>query len=574
MTVEPPTTETPGVDAAGASFHGVTDWHDIDWESASHNVRRLQARIVKATKEKRWGKVQALQRLLTHSFSGKALAVRRVTENQGKNTPGVDKVTWNTPHKKLNAIYSLRQRDYHPQPLRRIYIPKKNGKKRPLGIPVMKCRAMQALYLLALDPVAETTADPNSYGFRPQRSTADAIEQCFCALGKQKSPQWILEGDIKGCFDAISHEWLLAHIPMEKPILKKWLKAGYMEKHVLHPTEEGTPQGGIISPVLANLTLDGLERMLMQHFPKVKTGKGALVNFVRYADDFLVTGRTKELLEQEVKPLIEEFMRERGLQLSPEKTIITHIEDGFDFLGQNVRKYKTGKRHKLLITPSKKNVKAFLEKTRGIVKANKAWPAGKLIAKLNPIIRGWANYHRHAVSKEAFNSVDALLYQTIRRWVNRRHRGKSEAWKTKKYFTSVQGDNWAFFGTVEEQTRYLTRATGVPIQRHVKIQGEANPYDPAWESYFEKRLDVQMATTLKGKHWLLTLWKEQGGLCPICNQTITKITGWHSHHILWRSKGGADKAENRVLLHPTCHQQVHSQGTPVTKPRPLDKRRR
>jgi len=182
----------------------VTDWHDIDWKSVSHTVRRLQARIVKATKEKRWGKVRALQRLLTHSLSGKALAVRRVTENQGKNTPGVDKVTWNTPQKKLNAIYSLRQRDYRPQPLRRIYIPKKNGKKRPLGIPVMKCRAMQALYLLALDPVAETTADPNSYGFRPQRSTADAIEQCFCALGKQKSPHWILEGDIQGCFDHAS----------------------------------------------------------------------------------------------------------------------------------------------------------------------------------------------------------------------------------------------------------------------------------------------------------------------------------------------------------------------------------
>jgi len=235
------------VPPAGASFHGVTDWHAIDWESANHTVRRLQARIVKATKEESWGKVKALQRLLTHSFSGKALAVRRVTENQGKNTPGVDRIIWNTPHKKINAIYSLRQRDYHPQPLRRIYIPKKNGKKRPLGIPVMKCRSMQALYLLALDPVAETLADPNSYGFRPGRSTADAIEQCFNVLGKQASPQWILEGDIKGCFDAISHAWLLTHIPMEKAMLKKWLTAGYMEQHILYPTEAGTPQGGIIS---------------------------------------------------------------------------------------------------------------------------------------------------------------------------------------------------------------------------------------------------------------------------------------------------------------------------------------
>jgi RNA-directed DNA polymerase len=288
MTAEPPTLE---VDPAGASFHGVTDWSAIDWHQANHNVRRLQARIVKATKEKRWGKVKALQRLLTHSFSGKALAVRRVTENQGKNTPGVDQVTWNTPQKKISAVYSLRQRDYHPQPLRRVYIPKKSGKKRALGIPVMKCRAMQALYLLALDPVAETTADPNSYGFRPGRSTADAIEQCFDMLAKRNSPQWILEGDIKSCFDAISHQWLLTHIPMEKAMLKKWLKAGYMDRGVLYPTKEGTPQGGTISPVLANMTLDGLEKLLWDTFPH-NTKRGGKyyntqVNFIRYADDFL-----------------------------------------------------------------------------------------------------------------------------------------------------------------------------------------------------------------------------------------------------------------------------------------------
>src|SRR5256885_6250930 len=470
---------TADQNTAGASFHGVTDWHDIDWKSVSHTVRRLQARIVQATKEKRWGKVKALQRLLTHSVSGKALAVRRVTENQGKNTPGGDKITWNTPQKKLNAIYSLRQRDYRPQPLRRIYIPKKNGKKRPLGIPVMKCRSMQALYLLALDPVAETLADPNSYGFRPGRSTADAIEQCFKVLGKQASPQWILEGDIQGCFDAISHEWLLTHIPMEKAMLKKWLKAGYMEQHILYPTEAGTPQGGIISPVLANMTLDGLERAIHEAIPPTtRKSREAKVHLIRYADDFLISGSSKELLEQEMKPLVEAFLRERGLQLSPEKTLITHIEDGFDFLGQNVRKYKTGKRHKLLIKPSKKNVAAFLEKIRAIMKANKALSAGKLIEKLNPMIRGWANYHRHIISNKAFSSVDAMIYQAIRRWMNRRHRGKSEAWKTKKYFTTIQGDNWVFFGTVEEHARYLIRATNVPIIRHVKIQGEANPYDP------------------------------------------------------------------------------------------------
>jgi len=577
MTEEVTTTEqiSEGETSPGAPFHEVTGWQAIEWQKANHIVRRLQARIVKATKEKRWGKVKALQRLLTHSCSGKALAVRRVTENQGKNTPGVDKILWNTPQKKLNAIYSLRQQDYHPQPLRRIHIPKKNGKTRPLGIPTMKDRAMQAWYLLALDPVAETTADPNSYGFRVERSTADAVGQCFNVLAKQHSPQWILEGDIKGCFDAISHEWLLAHIPMEKDILRKWLKSGYRKHSTLYPTQEGTPQGGICSPVLANMTLDGLETLLRKTFPQSTRRKGVLskVNLIRYADDFIVTGRSKELLEQEVKPLVEQFMSERGLQLSPEKTVITHIEAGFDFLGQNIRKYKTGKRQKLLIKPSKKNVKAFLEKVRKTVKGNNALSAGNLIVKLNPMIRGGANYHRHVVSKETFNDVDNAIYHTVRQWMKRRHPRKADSWIAKKYFKTIGADNWVFYGTVDQQTPYLTSAAHVTIERHAKIQGEANPYDPEWESYFEKRLDAKMVATLKGKQGLLRLWKEQGGCCPVCQQKITKDTGWHSHHIHWRSKGGTDTQENRVLLHPTCHKQVHSQGTTVSKPPSPTKRR-
>src|SRR5258708_20840534 len=246
----------------GAVSHDHMEWQSIDWNAVHKNVRRLQARIVQATKEGKWGKVKALQHLLTHSFSGKALAVKRVTENQGKNTPGVDKVTWETPQKKATAITSLKQRGYHPLPLRRIYIPKSNGKKRPLGIPTMRDRAMQALYVLALDPISETLADPNSYGFRKGRSTADAIAQCFTLLSKKNKPQWILEGDIKACFDRIDHDWLLAHVPMDREILKKWLKSGYLQGSVFYPTEEGTPQGGIISPVLANLALDGMERLL------------------------------------------------------------------------------------------------------------------------------------------------------------------------------------------------------------------------------------------------------------------------------------------------------------------------
>jgi RNA-directed DNA polymerase len=249
------TTETTAVRTSDPSVGATTDrvlaWHQIDWRRAERNVHRLQTRIAQATEARKWNKVKTLQRLLTHSLSGKALAVRRVTENTGKRTPGVDGETWKTPEQQADAIQSLQQRGYHPQPLRRIYLPTRNGRKRALGMPCMKERAMQARSLLALEPVAETTADPNSYGFRPARSTADAREACFIALCQSDRAEWTLEADIKSCFDHISHEWLLAHIPMDKTMLRKWLKAGYMENAHLYPTEPGTPQGGICSPVIA-----------------------------------------------------------------------------------------------------------------------------------------------------------------------------------------------------------------------------------------------------------------------------------------------------------------------------------
>ncbi|HEX3639996.1 MAG TPA: group II intron reverse transcriptase/maturase [Ktedonobacteraceae bacterium] len=550
---------------AGASFHEPSEWHTLAWYRIERNVRRLQARIVKATQEKRWGKVKALQRILTRSFSGKALAVRRVTENQGKKTPGVDKVIWDTPEKKARALHDLKPRGYHPQPLRRVYIPKSNGKRRPLSIPTMKDRAMQALYLLALQPVAETLADPHSYGFRPQRCTADAIVYGHTLFSQKNGAAWVLEGDIKSCFDKISHDWLLAHIPIEKDILKKWLKAGYMEKNALHPTEEGTPQGGIISPAIANMALDGLSQQLLEQFPRSTHGKSPKVNLARYADDFIVTGASKELLEREVKPFIEAFLRERGLQLSQEKTVITHIKDGFDFLGQHIRKYKNGM---VLTMPSKKNVKAFLKKVRGTIEKQKSSPAGQVIIKLNPMIRGWANYHRFGASSKVFNSVDSAIYKKLWQWARRRHPRKSATWVRKKYFTTQGTYNWVFTGEMKEKDGstklvHLRRAGDVKIQRHTAIQGAANPFDPAWEMYFEKRLDVKTEQNLIGKRRLLHLWKEQKGLCPMCNQKITTITGWHSHHVIWQSKGGTNRTENLMLLHPNCHMQLHSQSLSV-----------
>jgi RNA-directed DNA polymerase len=443
----------------------------------------------------------------------------------------------------------------------------------------MTDRAMQALYLLALDPVAETTADRHSYGFRVGRSPADAMERCFKLLSKYDRAEYVLEGDIRSAFDRIDHVWLEAHIPLDKAILHKWLKAGYMEKNVFHRTDEGSPQGGPISPVLANLTLDGLEGLLVEHYPRTtRAGKRAKVNLCRFADDFIITGSSRELLEEEVKPLVEQFLAERGLQLSQEKTVVTHVEDGFDFLGQTVRKRRWGRdgKAKLYITPSKKSVKAFLRTVRERIKNSRGMSAGDLIEQLNPLIRGWALYHRHVMSKAIFDSVDHAIFKALWAWAVRRHRNKTRRWIKDKYF-HVQGlRRWVFTGIVRDgpgQRRVvrLVAAAQVRIQRHPKIRAEANPYDPAWESYFERRLNVKMEGTLAGRRTLLRLWQEQQGLCPICHQKITTLTGWHSHHIVWRSKGGGDTADNRVLLHPTCHQHVHSQKLAVVKPRPVER---
>ena len=267
-------------------------------------------RLAKAFREGKKSKVKSLQHILTRSLAAKVLAVRRVTTNQWKNTPGVDRMLWKTPEEKSRAVLSLRRRGYNPLPLRRVFIPKKNGKLRGLGIPTMKDRVMQATFLLALIPVSEEAADPNSYGFRPFRSTADAMGQCFTLLAKRASPQWILEGDIKGCFDNIDHNWLMTNVPTDKRILQKWLKAGFIHRQLFSPTVAETPQGGIISPTVANWALDGLEHELKELFHSRH-----LVHMVRYADDFVITGRSKEFLEQDVLPIVEAFLGARGLEL-------------------------------------------------------------------------------------------------------------------------------------------------------------------------------------------------------------------------------------------------------------------
>lgn len=485
------------------------NWTDIDWVRCEAAVQKLQGRIVKAQKEGRPGKVKALQWTLTHSFYAKALAVKRVTSNKGKNTAGVDKVLWTTPNAKMGAVADLKRRGYNPQPLRRVHIKKSNGKLRPLGIPTMKDRAMQALYLMALNPVAETTADRHSYGFRRERCTVDAIVQCHTILSKEVSPQWILEGDIKGCFDHISHQWLLDNIPTDKVMLCKWLESGFVFNRQLFPTEEGAPQGGIISPTLANMALDGLQAMLAENFKLRRTKMGyfnPMVNLVRYADDFIITCSDRETLETLVRPAVSEFLQARGLTLSEEKTKITHIDEGFDFLGFNVRKYKGT----LLIKPSKKNVKEFLAKIKAIIRKNQAIRQDKLIGLLNPVITGWGNYYKGCVAAKTFKNADAQIFYKLWAWALRRHRHKGKKWVYNRYFLSKE----SFYTFLEqglclfnEETNYRSSLSPFGIKMADRVSGIPIHLDisdyPMKKGWISNRNRVVIGPSGGGKSFIL-----------------------------------------------------------------------
>ena len=527
-------------------------WKNIDWHKAEQEVNRLQIRIVKATQQKDYNAVKRLQYLLTHSFYAKALAVKRVVTNDGRKTPGVDGVLWNTSAKKMKAVLSLTDKGYRARPLRRVYIEKKDKKKkRPLGIPTMYDRAMQALYALALEPVAETTADGKSFGFRKGRCAQDACEYLFNALSRKHiSPKWVLEGDIKGCFDHISHQWLLDNIPTDKVMLCKWLESGFVFNRQLFPTEEGTPQGGIISPTLANMALDGLQAMLAENFKLRRTKMGyfnPMVNLVRYADDFIITCSDRETLETLVRPAVSEFLQARGLTLSEEKTKITHIDEGFDFLGFNVRKYKGT----LLIKPSKKNVKEFLAKIKAIIRKNQAIRQDKLIGLLNPVITGWGNYYKGCVAAKTFKNADAQIFYKLWAWALRRHRHKGKKWVYNRYFLSKKGRAWTF-GTMLKNNgkpfpytlKYLSDID--TKTKPIKIRSKANPFDPEWRPYFEMRNRMKMLSSLKGKQGFLRMWEKQNQRCPLCGEIIDADKIWTIAEL-------ADKSgKSKIIAHDRC----------------------
>jgi RNA-directed DNA polymerase len=534
-------------------------WHRIDWAECYRRVRSLQRRIVQAIKAGAWRKVKRLSYLLVHSFAARALAVKRVTENAGKKTPGVDAELWDTPEQKAAGIERIKRwRGYQPKPLKRIYIPKKDGRQRPLSIPAIEDRARQALHLLALQPIGETVADPNSYGFRPKRQCADAIDQCFKVLRQKTSAGWILEGDIEGFFDHIALEWLEKHIPIPRRVLSKWLRCGFIDRGTLFPTLAGVPQGAIVSPTISNLVLDGLEAVVhgSPWYRRVHN-----INYIRWADDFIVTANSRAVLEDVILPRINAFLAERGVRLSPTKTLITPIEQGFDFLGQTIRKYPHAKDTpaKLQITPSQASFQRIKGKIRTLCKHAAGHTPEQLIETLNPVLRGWANYHRHVICQATFYQLDSFVWRRLFRWAKHRHPDKTGRWIAERYFPHQLGQTWLFTDpTTGKQLIRVQQA--VKTQRHVKIKGEANPFDPDWETYFQHRdrhLMIQRSSAFRAR-----ILHQQNGLCPVCRQVLQFDEDIELHH---RDENHQNNQPGNLLfLHPNCHRQIHY--APDTQP--------
>ena len=415
---------------------------------------------------------------------------------------------------------------------------------------------MQALHRLALEPIAETTGDGHSFGFRRERNCADAIEQCFKVLCRKDSACWVLDADIEGCFDHINHDWMLKHLPLDKKMLGAWLGAGFIDKGKLFSTVEGTPQGGVISPTLMNLVLDGLEAVIDQaagvNREKQNWKNPNKVTVIRYADDVVVTATSKAILEDTLLPIIEAFLAKRGLRLSPIKTRIRHIDEGFDFLGQNLRKYQG----KLLIKPSKASQKSVLERARVITVKKSGIKTSALIYRLNRLLRGWGNYHRHSVAKEIFASIDHSIWRYLWKWCKKRHPKQTRRWIRKKYFKSVGKSHWVFSSVSEKgKLLKLVKLGGIPIIRHPKVNVAANPYDPEQEMYFEARRDRFMHHYRKKT--LVKLWDVQKGHCHHCGEVIKPKSKWSTHRITPLYKGGKSIWSNLVLVHPDCHKVIH-----------------